>query len=436
MRFQEVDLSAYKQVGFERGAGVFKEGLWVLISLSLFRLCPLKLSALKVFVLKSFGAKIGKGVVIKPSVRVTFPWRLTLGDHVWLGEDAWLLNLAPITIENHVCISQGAFLCTGSHDYKSPRFDLIVKPIVVERGAWISAGAFVGPGVRIGGHAVLTANSVTAHDLEPFGIYQGNPATFVRRRVIGEVVSSAGKSGRNTETVVESGSLQNRKPIGLGRSARASTTIAIITGFILLSILAYAPALRGVASFLIVEDSLRPAAAIVSLGGQTPFREMEAARLYRRGLASQVIIVRSGRNEEAEALQTLGIKTKDEWELRRDVLIREGVPASAIVVPPSSAGSTLEELEAAYHVLKLRDEPVILVTSKFHTRRAGLTWKYVTEGRSQAIVRAATRDPFDAARWWHERRFILSVVREYLGLINYYAGFPALARGKYLVETV
>ena len=85
---------------------------------------------------------------------------------------------------------------------------------------------------------------------------------------------------------------------------------------------------------------------------------------------------------------------------------------------------TLEELQAVYGALGAKDAPVILVTSKYHTRRTGLTWNYITAGRSQAIVRAASRDPFDPKRWWHTRRYALSVVREYLGLANYYAGFP------------
>src|SRR4051812_30313254 len=109
----EVDLSAYKASEFDRGATGVKEGLWLLISLVLFRLCPFKLSVLKRMVLRFFGAIVGNGVVIKPGVRITFPWKLTLGDHVWIGEDAWLLNLAPVTLESHACISQRALLCTG-----------------------------------------------------------------------------------------------------------------------------------------------------------------------------------------------------------------------------------------------------------------------------------------------------------------------------------
>jgi putative colanic acid biosynthesis acetyltransferase WcaF len=180
----EVDLSKFSTNRFDRGAGVMREGFWVLTSLLLFQLCPFKFSALKCAVLRFFGAKVGRDVVIKPNVRITFPWKLTLGDHVWLGEECWLLNLAPISLASHVCISQRAFLCTGSHDYKSPTFDLIVKEIEIERGAWIGAGAWIGPGVRIRSHAVLTASSVATKDLEPFSIYQGNPAIKIRSRMI------------------------------------------------------------------------------------------------------------------------------------------------------------------------------------------------------------------------------------------------------------
>src|ERR1022692_929675 len=179
-----VDLSRYRPQDFDRGASAWKEALWIIIRLVLFQLCPLSLSPLKRMVLRAFGARVGRNVTIKPQVKITFPWKLTIGDHVWLGEECWLLNLERIVIGNNVCISQRAFLCTGSHNYKLPSFDLIVKPITLENGSWIGADAWIGPGVTVGTHAVLTAGSVAGKSLEPYGIYRGNPAKLVKQRVI------------------------------------------------------------------------------------------------------------------------------------------------------------------------------------------------------------------------------------------------------------
>jgi len=192
---------------------------------------------------------------------------------------------------------------------------------------------------------------------------------------------------------------------------------------VLLAGLATAPILRGIADFLIVEDSLEHAAAIVALAGQVPFREIEAAKLYHAGMAPQVVIVRGGPNAESQALRDLGIRTRGGWELSREVLIRQGVPASAIVILTSKAGGTLEELQAVYSAMTSKDAPIILVTSKYHTRRTRLTWQHVTAGKSRPIVRAATGDPFDPNHWWQRRSFASSVVREYLGLINYCTRF-------------
>ena len=179
-----LDLSRYSPGNFDRGAGSFKEALWLIVSLLLFRLCPFSFSALKCAVLRLFGARVGHNVTVKPQVKITFPWKLAVGDHVWLGEECWLLNLERITIGSHVCISQRAFLCTGSHNYKLSAFNLITQPVTVEDGAWIGAGAWVSPGVIVGHHAVLSAGSVATKNLEPSGIYQGNPAVLRKQRVI------------------------------------------------------------------------------------------------------------------------------------------------------------------------------------------------------------------------------------------------------------
>jgi len=179
-----VDLSRFSNIGFDRGASRLKETLWVLVRCLFFAPAVPLPSAFRVFWLRAFGAKIGRGVVIRACVNIHFPWRLEIGDHVWIGEECWLLNLAPIMIGSHVCLSQRAFLCTGGHNYQSPTFDLIVKPIQVEAGAWIAANAWVGPGVRVGTHAVLAAGSVATVDLKPFTIYRGNPAVAVKERVV------------------------------------------------------------------------------------------------------------------------------------------------------------------------------------------------------------------------------------------------------------
>lgn len=123
-------------------------------------------------------------MVIKPGVKITFPWKLQVGVGSWLGEECWILNLEHVVIEDNVCISQRAVLCTGNHNYNSRSFDLINGKIHVECGSWICANAFVGPNVRVGSHAVLTAGSVTSCNLEPYGVYTGNPAHKVRKRHI------------------------------------------------------------------------------------------------------------------------------------------------------------------------------------------------------------------------------------------------------------
>ena len=197
----------------------------------------------------------------------------------------------------------------------------------------------------------------------------------------------------------------------------------------LLVVFAHVPILRALGSFLIIEEPLRSAAAIVVLGGQTPFREIEGARLFAQGWAPKVIVIPGVVWEEQQTLSKLGIRVPEGWEISREVLLKRGVPSSAIVVSEGRAEGTLEELKVAFKTIGPGNKPVILVSSKYHTRRVRLTWQYVTAGQSQPIVRAASGDPFDPERWWHQRRFALSVVREYLGLINYYAGFPVGANG-------
>jgi putative colanic acid biosynthesis acetyltransferase WcaF len=178
------DLSSFENADFDRGASKAVELAWILTRSAIFENGPVGLDAIRRRVLAKFGAKVGMGGTCRRGVRITFPWKLELGAHTWLGEDAWLINLAPIRIGDHVNISQRAFLCTGNHDWSRPNLPLITAPIVVEQGAWIGASAFVGPGVTVGSHSVVTAGSVVTRDLPPYMICSGNPCVPVRERKI------------------------------------------------------------------------------------------------------------------------------------------------------------------------------------------------------------------------------------------------------------
>jgi putative colanic acid biosynthesis acetyltransferase WcaF len=163
------------------GRSVIVCGLWSVLSLLVFQSGWLPFYGIKRWLLRLFGAAVGAGVVIKPDVRIKFPWRLRIGAQSWIGEGVWIDNLATVHLANDVCISQGAYLCTGSHDHRRVTFDLIVKPIVVQSEAWIGARAVVLPGVTVHRGAVVAAGSVVTRDVPSGVIVGGSPC-----RVIGE----------------------------------------------------------------------------------------------------------------------------------------------------------------------------------------------------------------------------------------------------------
>jgi len=179
----KVDLSRFDNAWYQPGP-VFKRVLWMLVNAWIFKSDLPYPSALKVSLLRLFGARVGQGVVIKPNVNIKYPWFLSIGDFTWIGEGAWIDNLAQVTIGAHACISQGAYLLTGNHDYTSPSFDLMVGPIVITDGAWIGAKSIVLPGTEIASHVVVAAGSVIGGKTEPYSIYRGCPAQWVRQRVL------------------------------------------------------------------------------------------------------------------------------------------------------------------------------------------------------------------------------------------------------------
>ncbi|MEM6763296.1 MAG: WcaF family extracellular polysaccharide biosynthesis acetyltransferase [Bacteroidota bacterium] len=180
----KVDLSIYDNSDFHVGASRWRVISWFLVQAVLFK-NPLIVSySFKRFLLRSFGAKVGEGVIIKPGVRVKYPWLLEVGAHSWVGEGVWIDNLVPVKLGESVCLSQGAMLLTGNHNYSKASFDLITGSIELEDGVWIGAKAVVCPGVHAETHAVLAVGSVASENLEAYQIYRGNPAKKVRERVM------------------------------------------------------------------------------------------------------------------------------------------------------------------------------------------------------------------------------------------------------------
>lgn len=174
-----IQLKGYHTAGFERGASRLKEGLWMAVRMVFFQSAVPWPSGIRAATLRLFGAKVGVGVVIRSQVNVTFPWRLEVGDHVWIGEEVLILSLAQVTVGANSCLSQRAFLCTGSHDFARPSFDLITRPIVVGEGCWVGAMAFVGPGVTFGRSSRCLAGAVVARDVPAGATVGGVPAKVV-----------------------------------------------------------------------------------------------------------------------------------------------------------------------------------------------------------------------------------------------------------------
>jgi putative colanic acid biosynthesis acetyltransferase WcaF len=177
----EVKLAEYSNEEFSRGRSALTELFWLFVS-GLFVESFIPGSRLRVLLLKLFGAKIAKGVIIKPGVKIKFPWRLQIGQDCWIGERVWIDCLAQVTIKDNCCISQGAYLCTGSHDWKDKRFALVTQAITIQRCAWIGAFARVAPGVEVAEGVVLAMGSVLSGQTVAWGVYRGCPAEWLKQR--------------------------------------------------------------------------------------------------------------------------------------------------------------------------------------------------------------------------------------------------------------
>jgi putative colanic acid biosynthesis acetyltransferase WcaF len=179
-----VDLRLTSRRGYHPGRSYAYRALRLIVE-ALIMLNPIVTPyALKRWILRQFGARIGRGVLIKPDVHVKYPWHLEIGDNAWIGERVWIDNFVRVRIGANAVVSQGAYLCTGNHDWADPGMGLVVKPITIDDGAWVGAFARIAPGVTVGREAVVTLGSVLLQDAAPRGIYTGNPAILVRERLI------------------------------------------------------------------------------------------------------------------------------------------------------------------------------------------------------------------------------------------------------------
>lgn len=181
---KRVDLKSFSNSEYHPQAGVLKRLFWFILGRTFINTYLPFPQAIKKNVLRGFGAHLGIGIVVKPKVNIKYPWLLEIGDYSWIGENVWIDNLVRVEIGANCCLSQGAMLLTGNHNFKKSTFDLITGEIHLEGGVWVGAKATVCPGVIMKSHSILSVGSTLSKDAQAYGIYKGNPAEKVRDRRI------------------------------------------------------------------------------------------------------------------------------------------------------------------------------------------------------------------------------------------------------------
>ncbi|OKH22667.1 putative colanic acid biosynthesis acetyltransferase [Chroogloeocystis siderophila] len=182
MDYQIQNLKEFRLPHNFRGKPGWYVQLWWLVQSTLFGLSPQFMYAWRRWLLKAFGATVGQKVLIRPTARITYPWKVQIGDYSWIGDDVVLYSLGDIAIGNNVVISQRSYLCAASHDYNSSSFDIFAKPVRIEDEVWLATNVFVAPGVTIGKGAVVGACSSVFRSLPSMMICTGCPAQPLRRR--------------------------------------------------------------------------------------------------------------------------------------------------------------------------------------------------------------------------------------------------------------
>jgi putative colanic acid biosynthesis acetyltransferase WcaF len=189
-----VQLKTYDNSWFDPGGSKLKRATWFFLGQPLLRSAWIPFSKMRVLLLRAFGAQIGTGVVIKPAVDVKYPWHLVVGNDCWIGEHCWIDNLTIVRIGSNVCISQGTYFCTGNHDWTDPSFGLMIAPIQLSDGSWAGAKSVFTPGSVLGRNSVASAGAVIVGTVPDSEIFAGNPATFVKKRVMRPKTDSDARS--------------------------------------------------------------------------------------------------------------------------------------------------------------------------------------------------------------------------------------------------
>jgi len=185
------DLERFAVPADFRGRSKVLVQLWWTVQATIFSWSPQFLYGFRRFLLRLFGAKIGQGVLVRPTARITYPWFLEVGDHAWIGDDTVLYNLAPISIGHHVALAHGVYICTGFHEIDKPSFDIGAAPVRIEDEAWLANDCFISPGVTIGQGAVIGARSTVLKDMPAGMVCVGYPCRPLRPRQPGAVAPDA-----------------------------------------------------------------------------------------------------------------------------------------------------------------------------------------------------------------------------------------------------
>jgi putative colanic acid biosynthesis acetyltransferase WcaF len=191
-----MNLAQFSSREFDRGRAAVTELLWIVVRCIAFSPAN-PFNKLRILALKCFGAEIANGVVVKPGVKVKFPWRLKIGENSWIGEDVWIDNLDVVSVGANSCISQGAYLCTGNHDWKREGFDLKTAPISIGREVWIAAKAVLGPGVSVGDNSIVTMGAVVTKAIPSNTIC--SPGIVQVKRRVGRAASVGGTGDASTD---------------------------------------------------------------------------------------------------------------------------------------------------------------------------------------------------------------------------------------------